>query len=273
MITFVTDREDFPTSDPLEVIAALGLEVAQLRDAVRVRDEFISIAAHELRNPMTPLLMTVQSLCHLAERHPGTAEQIVTGLTRLDRVVVHYINRCNSLLDISRLSSDRFRIEWAEVDLGVLVRDTVEEMRPYAERAGSQVDLTAPEGLRGVWDELAVRQIAENLLSNAIKYGAGQPISVSMTVVQASEQAGERESVLLEVCDRGIGISAADQARIFAPFERAVTRQQQPGFGLGLWVVGRLAAALGGTVQVSSIPGEGSNFSVRLPRDQATRPG
>ncbi len=266
----MTDREDFPTSDPLGVIAALRLEVAQLRESVHVRDEFISIAAHELRNPMTPLLMTVQSMRRMAEREPEIPEQLLTGLVRLDRVVLHYINRCNSLLDISRLSSDRFRIEWAEVDLAALVRSTVEELLPYAERAGSTIDLAAPKILLGVWDELAVRQIAENLLSNAIKYGAGHPIIVSLTIEQESEN---RESTLLEVRDLGIGISAADQARIFAPFERAVTRQQQPGFGLGLWVVGRLVAALGGTVQVFSDSGQGSIFSVRLPRDQATRPG
>jgi len=243
----------------------LRLEVAQLRDAVRVRDEFISIAAHELRNPMTPLLMTVQSMRRIAERQPETSEQIVAGLVRLDRVVLHYINRCNSLLDISRLSSDRFRIEWAEVDLAALLRSTVEELLPYAERTGSRIDVAAPEALLGVWDELAIRQIYENLLSNAIKYGAGHPIAVSLNI--------EQELVLLEVRDRGIGISAADQARVFAPFERAVTRQQQPGFGLGLWVVGRLVAALGGAVHVSSDPGQGSTFSVRLSQDQATRPG
>lgn len=246
----------------------MRLEIAELRDAVRVRDEFISIAAHELRNPMTPLLMTVQSMRRMAERHPETAEQIVTGLARLDRVVLHYINRCNSLLDISRLSSERFRIEWAKVDLAALLRDTVEELRLYAERAGSRIDIVLPDALLGVWDELAVRQIAENLLSNAIKYGAGNPISVALS---AEPGIGDQGSVLLEVRDQGVGISDADQARIFAPFERAVTRQQQPGFGLGLWVVGRLVAALGGEIQVFSNPGRGSTFSVRLPRDQATR--
>lgn len=248
----------------------MRLEVAELRDAVPVRDEFISIAAHELRNPMTPLLMTVQSMQRMAERHPETAEQIITGLVRLDRVVLHYINRCNSLLDISRLSSDRFRVEWAKIDFAASLRDTVEELRPYAERAGSRIDLTVPDTLLGMSDELAVRQISENLVSNAIKYGAGHPITVALSIEQ---EAGTQPSVRLEVRDQGVGISVADQARIFAPFERAVTRQQQPGFGLGLWVVGRLVAALGGTVQVSSDPGRGSSFSVRLPWDQATRPG
>jgi len=246
------------TADEAATISALRQEVADLRDAVQARDIFISIAAHELRNPMTPLLMTVQSMRRLAERHPETPDKIAAGLARLDRVVLHYIQRCTALLDISRLSSNTFRIELADFDLAVLLRTTVEEMAPFAERAGSLIQAVAPDTLVGRWDELAVQQVIENLLSNAIKYGAGNAIIVQLSA--------EQDAVVLQVRDQGIGITAADQERIFAPFERAVTRQQQPGFGLGLWVVGRLVTALNGTIQVSSTAGQGSTFSVRLPR-------
>lgn len=244
-------------------IAALQLEVARLRAAVQARNDFISIAAHELRNPMTPLLIIVQSMHRMAERHPETPEPITDGLVRLDRVVVQYIKRCSALLDVSRLTNDAFRIELAECDLAVLLRNTVEELTPFAERAGSVITVEAPASLKGELDELALQQIIENLLSNAIKYGAGNAISVRLSL--------DRETTLLEVRDHGIGISPADQARIFVPFERAVTRRQQPGFGLGLWVVGRLVAALNGTVEVASLPGQGSTFSVRLPQYQTTR--
>ncbi len=248
--------------DALLTIAALQQEVAQLRDAVQARNEFISIAGHELRNPLTSLLMTVQSMRRTTERQAGMPDQIVAGLLRLDRVVQHYVRRCDSMLDVSRLSSDTYRVEWAETDAAALLRDVVEDLTPSAERAGSWIELAAPDTLEGTWDELAVQQIIENLVSNAIKYGAKKPISVSLRE--------ERGMVALTVRDQGIGISAADQARIFSPFERAVSRQQQPGFGLGLWVVGRLVAAMGGTVQVSSDLGQGSTFSVRLPRCQGT---
>lgn len=215
-------------ADALLTIAALRQEVAQLRAAVQARNEFISIAGHELRNPLTSLLMTVQSMRRTMERQTGMPDQIVTGLVRLDRVVQHYVKRCDSMLDISRLSSDTYRVEWAETDVAALLRGVVEDLTPYAERAGSQIELAAPDTLEGM--------------------------------------------VALNVRDQGIGISAADQARIFSPFERAVSRQQQPGFGLGLWVVGRLATAMGGTVQVSSDLGQGSTFSVRLPRHGSTSP-
>ena len=257
----MTQRGDSAQADPFLAIAALQREVAQLRDAVRARDEFISVAAHELRNPLTPLLMTVQSMRRATEREPGTPAPVAAGLVRLDRVVQHYVKRCDAMLDISRLSSGTFRVEWAETDIAAVLRGVVEGLTPVAERAGSRIDLLAPDTLAGTCDELAVQQIAENLVSNAVKYGAKKPILVSLRE--------ERDAVALDVRDGGIGISAADQARIFSPFERAVSRQQQPGFGLGLGVGGRLAAAMGGTVQVLSDLGQGSTFSVRLPR----RPG
>ena len=266
----MTHCGDTAQADPLLTIAALQQEVVRLREAVQARNEFISAAAHELRNPLTPLLMTVQSMRRTmerqaGERHPDTPDPIVTGLARLDRVVQHYVRRCDSMLDIARLSSGTFQVEAADVDIAMLLRGVVEDLTPYADRAGSRIDLLAPDTLAGTWDELAVQQVIENLLSNAIKYGGKKPISVSLR-----EEPGW---IVLHVRDEGIGISAADQARIFSRFERAVSRQQKPGFGLGLWVVGRLVAAMGGAVQVSSELGHGSTFSVRLPHRPGSRAG
>lgn len=147
--------------------------------------------------------------------------------------------------------------------MAAVLRATVEEMAPYAERAGSTINVATPATLTGEWDELALQQVIENLLSNAIKYGTGKPIAVRLAI--------EHGMMLLEVSDGGIGITPADQARIFVPFERAVTRRQQPGFGLGLWVVARVVAALNGTIEVTSVPCEGSTFSVRLPHYRTTR--
>ena len=221
----MTHCGDIAPVDPLLTIAALQQEVARLQEAVQARNEFISIAAHELRNPLTPLLMTVQSMRRTTEQNEGTPAPIVTGLARLDRVVQHYVKRCDSMLDISRLSSNTFRVEWVEADFAVLLRGVVEGLAPYAERAGSSINLAAPDTLAGMCDELAVQQIAENLVSNAVKYGGKKPISVSLRE--------EQGTVALEVRDQGIGISAADQARIFYPVESAVSRQQQAGWAFG----------------------------------------
>ena len=111
--------------------------------------------------------------------------------------------------------------------------------------------------MSGLLDQLAVEQIADNLLSNAIKYGAGEPVEVSLLRRGAKAQ--------LTVRDHGIGISEEDQARIFDAFERAVTRREQGGFGIGLWVVRQLVDTMHGEIHVASRRAEGSTFTVILP--------
>jgi CheY-like chemotaxis protein/anti-sigma regulatory factor (Ser/Thr protein kinase) len=109
----------------------------------------------------------------------------------------------------------------------------------------------------GEWDPLRLDQVLSNLLGNAVKYGAGQPIDIEVSA------AGERARV--RVCDRGVGIAPADQARIFDRFERAHSQHKVEGFGLGLWISKQIIDAMGGTIAVSSTPGVGSAFTIELP--------
>lgn len=110
----------------------------------------------------------------------------------------------------------------------------------------------------GVWDRLRVEQIVTNLLSNAIKYGEGLPIEIVLDSDDAT--------VTVSVTDHGIGIDPADQQRLFERFERAVTRRQYGGFGLGLWITQQIVTVIGGHIVVESRLGEGSTFRVTLPR-------
>jgi len=115
----------------------------------------------------------------------------------------------------------------------------------------------------GAWDRFRVEQIVRNLLSNAIRFGAGRPIDVTIT--------GDADSAVVEVRDRGIGISADHLPKIFERFERGL-EQRSGGFGIGLWVVRNVCVAMGGTVSVASEPGEGSRFTVVLPRRPVRQP-
>lgn len=237
-------------------------EIAELRDAVRARDEFISSAAHELRNPMTPLLMQVQSLRDDLRALQGQLpERVLRGAERLDTIVGQYVRRATTLLDISRLTSGAFCPESVPTDVSALLADVAMRMAPVAERAQCAIHLHLEPGVNGTLDPLAVEQIADNLLSNAVKYGAGKPVSIGL----------RRRGDLLEftVSDQGIGISMEDQKRIFDRFERAVSRRESGGFGVGLWIVGRLVELLGGSLKVDSHAGQGSTFSVRLPLQPA----
>jgi two-component system OmpR family sensor kinase len=232
--------------------------VAELIQAVHARDAFIAIAAHELRNPMTPILGYAEHLLSVCRRpESGCPDAIIVTLERLVGLTTEYIKRATTLLDVSRITAGKLRAELSVVDLSGIMRLAVHRHRAYAERAGCRLNSSIEDDVSGLLDELAVEQIADNLLSNAVKYGAGQPIEVSLARRGSKAQ--------LTVRDHGIGISEEDQARIFSAFERAVTRREHGGFGIGLWVVRQLVDTMHGEIDVTSRPAEGSIFTVTLP--------
>jgi signal transduction histidine kinase len=239
--------------------------IEELREAVRARDEFVAIAAHELRNPMTPILMQVGLLLAAAKSPSRCRPDVITPrLEQLETAVTEFVRRSTVLLDVSRIAAGNVRIEVAEVNLSALIHSVVSRTAVAAQRARCRLDEALQEGVVGMWDPLALEQVAENLLTNATKFGAGHPIAV---VLQA-----DRQSAKLIVRDEGIGISEEDRARIFQRFERAVTRREHGGFGIGLWLANQLVVAMGGTIIVESTPGEGTTFTVMLPLNGAPQP-
>jgi two-component system, OmpR family, sensor kinase len=232
--------------------------VAELMRAVHARDAFITIAAHELRNPMTPMLGYVEHILSVAQRPESECpEAIIVALGRLANQMGEYIKRATTLLDVSRINAGKLRVELSVVDLSAMMRQAVHRHRAGAERSGCRLEPSIAGEVTGLLDELAVEQIADNLLSNAVKYGAGEPIEVYLV--------GDGTKARLTVRDHGIGISEQDQARIFDAFERAVTRRDGGGFGIGLWIVRHLVDAMHGEIHVASCPAEGSTFTVILP--------
>jgi signal transduction histidine kinase len=232
--------------------------VAELMQAVQARDAFIAIAAHELRNPMTPMLGYVEHILSIVRRSESECpEAIIVALERLAIQIAEYIKRATTLLDISRITAGKLRAELSVVDLSAMLLQAVHRHRAGAERSGCRLQPRIEGEVSGLLDALAVEQIADNLLSNAVKYGAGEPIEVSL--VRHGIEAR------LTVRDYGIGISDEDQARIFGAFERAVTQREEGGFGIGLWVVRHLVDAMHGEIFVTSRPSEGSTFTVTLP--------
>lgn len=230
--------------------------IAELKAAVAARDEFIAIAAHELRNPMTPMVGQVQRLLKIAQRD-GAPPAIATGLEQLEKIVQHYVKRATTLLEISRISAGRLQLEPETFDMSALIERCVGHYRPLAARAGSALVVSIAPDIRIYQDKLAVEQIADNLLSNAVKYGDGGTVTLKL-----SREAG---NIVLTVADQGIGISAEDQRRIFDRFEQAIGQRSHGGFGIGLWIVRQLVEAMEGTITVESRLSEGSTFIVRLP--------
>ena len=221
---------------PREV--ALETELSEAEAQLRARDEFLAIAAHELRNPMTPIAAWVELLTTLARRQSRhIPPEIFRGLERLEYLVNAYLRRATMLLDVSRISTGNIQLTKTEIDLSLLVRETVSAMIPAAETAGCALHLAVQDGVSGSFDRTAVEQVIENIVSNAIRYGAGQPITIALT--------SDGNTMWLTVSDQGIGISEADQARIFEQFRRGAGSNTAGGFGVGLWITKQLVLAMG----------------------------
>ena len=240
---------------------AANRRLAELAEAVAARDNFIAIAAHELRNPMTPIIGQIELLLNGVKANKYDLAQIEDRLERIHCAMGHYLKRTATLLDVSRITSGRFRLAPMPCDLGHVVREIAETFHEAARHAGASIKVDAPDSLPGTWDRLALEQIIDNLVTNAIKYGDKTQVVVSL------EDPANAAHVCIRVRDHGPGISPADKARIFGQFERAVgANEHRTGFGVGLWVVGQVVEAMKGEITVSDAQGGGTIFQVVLPR-------
>ena len=234
----------------------------ELREAVRARDEFIGIASHELKTPLTSLSLQIQRLeqqvrAHVPDAEPITRESLRPWLTLLRRQSERLNGLINDLLDSGQLSERPVQLQLEEGSLTQLVREVCTDHRDALARAGCELSVEIQAGVHGRVDRLRLERVLSNLLSNAAKYGAGKPVFVSLLK--------SHDEARVEVRDQGIGIDERDQERIFGRFERAVPNHHYGGLGMGLWIVRQLVHAHGGRVSVESEPGQGSAFAVYLP--------
>lgn len=231
-------------------------QLARTQKAVHTRDEFITIAAHELRTPITGLKLQLQSATRLLRPGPDAAPAL-PKLQAMDRQATRLARLVDSLLDVGRVNASKLHLELEEVFLDVLVRDVVEEFDATLRQADCRVSLRLEEGVRGAWDRMRLQQVLTNLLANAAKFGAGSLVEVEVSRV---EDRGR-----LTVRDHGIGMDARALVRVFEPFAQAVSAREYGGLGLGLYLTREIVEAHGGEIQAVSRPGEGTTFTVELP--------
>jgi PAS domain S-box-containing protein len=229
------------------------VRLAQSQESLRLKDEFLSIASHELKTPLTALQLQLRGIFDRIEARDG---RLVRKMDRATRASERLGDLIESLLDVSRISSGHFTLNLESFDLVASANEVIERVRDAAVAAECALTLKSRVPVVGTWDRLRVEQIMTNLLSNAFKYAAGKAVEVTVT--------RQDESALLEVRDWGHGVPESDLHRLFERFERA-SRTEYAGLGLGLYVARQMAEAHGGKVSARNIEGNGACFSVQLP--------
>jgi signal transduction histidine kinase len=225
------------------------------------RDDVFALVAHELRNPLHALTLQL-AVAHASARTPDHA----LTLRQIDKAratLARYTERVTLLLDLVTLESSAFPLKRKSVDLVEVLQGLVDSLAEEARHRGIALSLQAPPRLVASTDPVLVEQVIENLLLNAFKHAACNEVRLELSA--------EDDMAVICVADDGRGIAAQDRDRVFGKFGVAAHSQRGQGTGLGLWIVRKLCAALGGSVELDSAPGEGCTFCVRLPVSELSK--
>lgn len=232
-------------------LPAEGLNIESLMEALFYRDEFLSIASHELKTPLTSIKLQAQVFKRTSKKDSAdvySREKVDRLIEHIDSQTSRLVTLIDEMLDITRIRAGKLVMTKEQIDLNRLVNEVASEFQLVADSKGP-IHLTV--------DEQRIAQVLRTLLKNAARYGKGLPIEVKLLL--------RKKHVLLTVKDQGQGISDEDQKRIFHRFQRAVAASEVSGLGLGLYIAREIVEGHGGKISVKSDLGKGSVFTVQLP--------
>ncbi|HEV2074189.1 MAG TPA: PAS domain S-box protein [Thermomicrobiales bacterium] len=230
--------------------SAIVRDISERRRLAQAQDDFLAMASHDLRSPVTVLLGRAQLMRRRKTYDEASIETIITQARRIERLAM-------DLQQVVQMESGQLQLNCSPVSLGTLAREAVDRVRSITDAFDFRVDV--PEDpVTGNWDAHRLNQILDNLLGNAVKYSPdGGRIRIAV-----SENG---ESARIQVTDQGVGIPDSMQKMLFTRFYRADEAGVASGLGLGLYISRMLAEAHGGSISVDSAPGAGSTFIVDLP--------
>lgn len=255
---------DLNLAEDLGRRAGIAIENALLyssaQSAIRARDEFVSIASHELKTPITSLKMQLQMMLrgiNIEKNQAPSPEKLLKALTSSSNQVDRLTVLIEDLLDVTRIETGKLAYKFEQIDLSSMVKEIVERFSEEAKYAKFQFKISLEDQVTTFCDRYRIEQVLVNLLSNAIKYGSNSLIEV--TVYK------EFKNAIFIVKDNGMGIAKEMQGKIFERFERAISSTNISGLGLGLYITKQIIDAHHGRIEVQSELGHGSMFKVSLP--------
>lgn len=244
-------------------------DITALQRIERAKDEFLAVAAHELRSPLAAVRGYTEQLLRRERDRPERDERDLRGLTILSEEVAHMLRMVDNLLDVSRLDAGQLDLQLQQVDVIQLVQRVLDQQRMTTSAREVLLHCACTE-LFVLCDALRIRQVLTNLIGNALKYSpAGTPVEVRIAVQDGPRSTSEataepQREVLFAISDAGSGIEPELQARLFERFYR-VKKRREEGLGLGLYLSREFVLLHGGRIWVDSTVGKGSTFSFTLP--------
>lgn len=230
-------------------------------NAIKARDEFLAIASHELKTPLTTIALRLQSTLDSILNQTlanFSGEKMVSSLNGAQQQTKRLQSLIKDLLDFSLITQGKLNLELKESDLNQIVTSTIERFEDQLEIANCSLKLETSKPIIGLWDQIRIEQAISNLITNAIKYGEGSPIEVK--VIRSSDS-----SAKISVLDNGIGIEPKLQKAIFGRFQRGTKDAKFRGLGVGLFIVKQIVDAHHGKISVKSKLKKGSQFTIELP--------
>lgn len=229
-------------------------------EAIKARDEFLAIASHELKTPLTTITLRIQStLDSILNQSLAnfSGEKLVGSLNIAHEQTRRLQMLIKDLLNFSLITRGKLDLELKTANLNDIVKTSLDKFQDHLEIAQCSLSFKSTEPINGIWDQIRIEQAISNLMTNAIKYGEGSPIEV--------EVKKDNHLAKITVKDNGIGIDPKQQKIIFERFKRATEDVKFQGLGVGLFIVKQIVEAHGGKVTVKSQLGKGSSFTIELP--------
>jgi signal transduction histidine kinase len=233
----------------------------QLKDAIRYRDDFLSIASHELKTPITSLSLQLQLTERSidAERNTAPSPKKLAQVLDLSRKQINRLTfLIEDLFDVSRIQTGKLNFIFEKIHLSILVRDMVDRYVEQLKKTQTSLEIDIEEDIYIKGDYPRLEQVMDNLISNAIKYAPGSPLTIQLR--------SEAEKAILVVKDSGLGIAKDKQEKIFDRYERATESKNISGLGLGLFIVREIVKAHSGIVLLESDKGQGAKFIIEFPK-------